>query len=284
MQSVIAQLQKAGNQSSLPFLEFYENHLKSQISFFSKPDELGIQDPEILITRLTYTHFIQLLQCDTALKRAFYETETLVNNWSVRELRRAMDSMLFERTGLSTNKQKVLEKHRSGTGINPEDVIKDPYVLEFLGLDEKPGYSETRLEQAVIDHLQQFLLEAGKGFCFEARQRRISFDNRHYRIDLVFYHRILKCHVLFDLKIGPFDHSDAGQMNVYLNYYKEHEMMQGDAPPVGVILCAEKSQALVHYATGGLSQQVFVSKYLLNLPTEEELKQIVMAEQEKAGG
>lgn len=248
----------------------------------SQTPEIPGTNPEILLNRLTFSHFIELLNCDTPLKRLFYETEAIVNNWSVRELRRAMDSLLFERTGLSTDKQKVLEKHRSGTGLNPSDVIKDPYVLEFLGLNDKPEYSESRVEQAIIDHLQQFLLEAGKGFCFEARQRRISFDNRHYRIDLVFYHRILRCHVLFDLKIGSFDHADAGQMNVYLNYYKEHEMMEGDLPPVGVILCSEKNQALVHYATGGLPQQVFASKYLLNLPTEEELKSIVMAEQEKA--
>lgn len=177
-----------------------------------------------------------------------------------------------------------MEKHRAGAGLKPQDIIRNPYVLEFLGLEEKPEYTENDLEQAIIGHLQKFLLEAGRGFCFEARQRRISFDNRHYRIDLVFYHRILKCHVLFDLKIGQFDHSDAGQMNLYLNYYRENEMMNGDNLPVGVILCAEKNQALVHYATGGLAQQIFVSKYLLNLPSEEELKQIVREEQEKLCG
>ncbi|HLP94598.1 MAG TPA: PDDEXK nuclease domain-containing protein [Saprospiraceae bacterium] len=131
------------------------------------------------------------------------------------------------------------------------------------------------------NHLQLFLMEAGRGFCFEARQRRISFDNRHYRIDLVFYHRILKCHVLFDLKIGPFDHADAGQMNLYLNYYRENEMSEGDNLPVGIILCAEKNNALVHYATGNLPQPIFVSKYLLNLPSEEELQQIIADEQKK---
>lgn len=279
-QTVIAKLQTTEDQ----YLKFEKLRIDSYIEsgLVSHTVEIQGTNPETLLNRLTFTHFIELLNCDTPLKRLFYETEAIVNNWSVRELRRAMDSLLFERTGLSADKQKVLEKHRSGTELNPSDVIKDPYVLEFLGLNEKPEYSESRMEQAIIDHLQQFLLEAGKGFCFEARQRRISFDNRHYRIDLVFYHRILRCHVLFDLKIGPFDHADAGQMNVYLNYYKEHEMMEGDLPPVGVILCSEKNQALVHYATGGLPQQVFASKYLLNLPTVEELKRIVMAEQEKA--
>ena len=253
---------------------------KLPIAEFSTPI-LG--DPNILLNRLTYTHFVELLKCATALQRTFYETEAIANNWSVRELRRAMDSLLFERTGLSQNKQEVIEKFRSGSGLNPADFIRNPYILEFLGLEEKPAYTETDLEQAIIAHLQKFLLEAGRGFCFEARQRRISFDNRHYRIDLVFYHRILKCHVLFDLKIGQFDHADAGQMNLYLNYYRENEMTKGDALPVGVILCAQKNQALVHYATGGLSQQIFVSEYLLNLPSEEELRQIVEEEQEKLG-
>lgn len=207
----------------------------------------------------------------------------MANNWSVRELRRAMDSLLFERTGLSKHKKDLLNKYSDGSGLDPADFIRSPYILEFLGLEEKPEFSETDLEQAIIDHLQKFLLEAGKGLCFEARQRRISFDNRHYRIDLVFYHRLLKCHVLFDLKIGQFNHADAGQMNLYLNYYRENEMTAGDALPVGVILCAQKNRALVHYATGGLSQQIFVSKYLLNLPSEEELRQILQEEQEKLG-
>ncbi|WP_343692353.1 PDDEXK nuclease domain-containing protein [Chitinophaga sp.] len=154
-------------------------------------------------------------------------------------------------------------------------------MLEFLGLEEKAIYTETDLEQAIINHLQSFLLELGRGFCFEARQRRITFDNTHYRIDLVFYHRILKCHVLLDLKIGEFTHADAGQMNVYLNYYKDNEMQEDDNPPVGIILCANKNENLVKYATSGLPQQMFVSKYLINLPSEDELKMIIEDEQRK---
>lgn len=234
-----------------------------------------------LLNRLTYTHFVELMRCDTDLKRTFYETQAMLNNWNVDELGRAISSMLFERTGLSTDKAAVLEKHRSGSGLDIADYLKNPMVLDFLGLSEKASYTETNLEQAIINHLQLFLMEAGRGFCFEARQRRISFDNRHYRIDLVFYHRILKCHVLFDLKIGPFDHADAGQMNLYLNYYRENEMSEGDNLPVGIILCAEKNNALVHYATGNLPQPIFVSKYLLNLPSEEDLRRIVEAEQKK---
>jgi hypothetical protein len=154
-------------------------------------------------------------------------------------------------------------------------------MLEFLGLEEKAIYTESELEEAIINHLQTFLLEMGRGFCFEARQKRITFDNTHYHIDLVFYHRILKCHVIIDLKIGEFTHADAGQMNVYLNYYKENELSEGDNPPIGIILCASKNENLVRYATAGLPQQVFVSKYLINLPSEHELTNIIEEEQHK---
>ncbi len=243
-------------------------------------DELET-NPEILINRLSFTHIIELLKADSPLKRFFYETEAIKNNWSVRELQRAMNSLLYERTGMSKNKEEFLEKYSKGSGLNPEDVFRNPLMLEFLGLEEKKEYSETDMETAVIDHLQKFLIEIGRGFCFEARQKRITFDNRHYRIDLVFYHRILKCNVLIDLKIGEFDHADAGQMNVYLNYYKENEMNEGDNPPVGIILCAGRNENLVKYATAGLPQQVFVSKYLVNLPTESDLKKIIQQEQNK---
>ncbi|MCB0532598.1 MAG: DUF1016 family protein [Saprospiraceae bacterium] len=282
VQSLTAQFQKSDNQDKMPTGVLQQN-LQEKVQTLSEDDTTRqfSTNTELLLERLTYTHFVELLKCDTALQRTFYETEAIANNWSVRELRRAMYSLLFERTGLSKEKQKVLDKNRGGSGFDPADFIRSPYILEFLGLQEKSEFSETDLEQAIIDHLQKFLLEAGKGLCFEARQRRISFDNRHYRIDLVFYHRILKCHVLFDLKIGQFNHADAGQMNLYLNYYRENEMTAGDALPVGVILCAQKNRALVHYATGGLPQQIFVSKYLLNLPSEEELRQIVQEEQDK---
>ena len=155
------------------------------------------------------------------------------------------------------------------------------YLLEFLGLEEKLSYSESDLEESIITNLQNFLIEMGRGFCFEARQKRITFDNKHYRIDLVFYHRILKLHVLIDLKIGEFDHSDAGQMNMYLNYYKDNEFTVGDNDPIGIILCSGKNEALVKYATMGLPQQVFVSKYLINLPSVEELQKIIEEEKEK---
>ena len=249
----------------------------------SEDGKLTLQqiDINLLLNKLSSSHFIELLKADTQLKRNFYEVQAIKNNWSVRELKRAMNSLLFERTGLSTDKEAVLRKFSKENDLKPEDVFRNPYLLEFLGLEEKLSYSETDLEEAIITHLQNFLLEMGRGFCFEARQKRITFDNTHYRIDLVFYHRILKCHVLIDLKMEEFSHADAGQMNVYLNYYKENEMQQGDKSPVGIILCASKNEALVKYATAGLPQKVFVSKYMINLPSEKELKKIIQEEQKK---
>jgi predicted nuclease of restriction endonuclease-like (RecB) superfamily len=243
-------------------------------------EDTPFTEASLLLDRLSFSHFVELIKLDDPLKRVFYETQIIRNNWSVRQLQRAIGSMLFERTGLSRDKKSVLDRHRKGAEMKPEDMIRDPYLLEFLGL-EKQSHTETDLEKAIIDHLQTFLLELGAGFCFETRQKRITFDNTHYRIDLVFYHRILKCHVLIDLKMEDFDHADAGQMNVYLNYYKENEMQKGDNAPIGIILCAGKNESLVRYATTGLSHNVFVSKYLINLPTEDDLRNIIKEEQEK---
>jgi predicted nuclease of restriction endonuclease-like (RecB) superfamily len=247
----------------------------------TESDTLPGLAPALLLSRLSFSHFIELLKLTTPLQRAFYEVQAVKNNWSVRELKRALDSLLYERTGLSKDKATVLAAHAGTQPLTVADVVKNPYVLEFLGLEERSGYRESDLEQAIIDHLQTFLVELGRGFCFEARQKRITFDNEHYFIDLVFYHRILKCHVLVDLKLGAFSHADAGQMNVYLNYYKEQEMTLGDNPPVGLILCAQKNDTLVRYATSGLSEQLFVSKYQVNLPTEVELQRVIQAEQQR---
>lgn len=241
----------------------------------------SIISASVLINSLSFSHFIELLKADSEPKRRFYEEQSIKNNWGVRDLKRAVESLLYERTGLSTDKQNVLTQHLSQTSMKPEDVFRNTYMLEFLGLEEKVSYSESDLEESIITNLQNFLVEMGRGFCFEARQKRITFDNRHYRIDLVFYHRILKCHVLLDLKIGEFDHSDAGQMNMYLNYYKDNEFTTGDNNPIGIILCSGKNEALVKYATMGLPQQVFVSKYLVNLPSEEQLQKIIEEEKEK---
>lgn len=268
-QSVTGQLQQSDNQSNI-----ISQSVTAQFS-----DRQNTVD--VLLGQLSFTHFVELIKIDAPLKRLFYETETIVNNWSVRELQRAIDSMLFERTGLSKDKEAVLGQHRKGSGLKPADVFRSPYFLDFLGLEEKASYVETDMEQSIIDHLQAFLIELGRGFCFEARQKRITFGNTHYRIDLVFYHRLLRCHVLIDLKLGKFTPADAGQMHMYLNYFKENEAAEGDNPPIGIILCTDKSETLVKYATAGLAHHIFVSKYMTSLPTEQELEKIVLEEQEK---
>ncbi|MBO0932403.1 PDDEXK nuclease domain-containing protein [Fibrella aquatilis] len=246
-------------------------------------DQLPSLDSDYMLNKLTFTHFLELTKVNNPLYRRFYEVEAIKNNWSVRELNRAVTTSLAERTGLSTDKATVIARVKGDKPVGLEDLIRNPYVLEFLGLDEKATYTENDLEAAIIDHLQDFLIELGRGFCFEARQKRITFDNRHYRIDLVFYgsgqpHRVLKCHVLIDLKIGEFDHADAGQMNLYLNYFSENERTSGDNPPVGLILCASKNDSLVRYATAGLAQDVFVSRYLTELPNEAQLQAFIQRE------
>ena len=237
--------------------------------------------PELLLSRLSYSHFIELIRFDDPLERLFYEVETIKNNWSVRELERAINTALYVRTGLSKNKEAIISKFKNQKPTQSIDVIRDPYFLEFLGLEERSEYSESELELAILDHLQKFLIELGTGFCFEARQKRITFDNTHYRIDLVFYHRILKSHILIDLKIGKFDHADAGQMNVYLNYYKDNEMSDGDNLPIGLILCGSKGEALAKYATSGMDNQLFVSKYLVQLPDKKVLENFIKKELDK---
>jgi predicted nuclease of restriction endonuclease-like (RecB) superfamily len=244
------------------------------------------QDKKLYALRreLTWTHFRILMRLDDESTRRFYEIETAKNNWSSRELDRQINSLLFERLSLSRNKKKVLSLAQRGQVITrPEDAVKDPYVLEFLGLPEKSYYTENRLEQKLTDHLQEFILELGKGFTFVARQKRITIDNKHYYIDLVFYHRILRCLILIDLKIGVLAHSDVGQMNFYLNYIKDKEMMADENPPIGLILCTEraKGRVFVEYALGGITNKIFVSKYKLYLPTKSQLELEIRKETEK---
>lgn len=234
---------------------------------------------ELLLNRLSFSHIVELIQEEEPLKRAFYEIQAIKGNWSVRELERQRGSLLYERTGLSRNKEKMMQMaNEKAVQLLPGDIIRDPYVFEFLGLKEQEVLPEGELEKRLLDHLQQFLLELGKGFCFEYRQKRILMDNKYYRIDLVFYHRILKCHVLIDLKTGKFDHADAGQMNVYLNHHIDNEMAEGDNPPIGIILCTDKDHSLVKYATAGIDSRLFVSKYKVALPSEEELQKEIEKE------
>jgi predicted nuclease of restriction endonuclease-like (RecB) superfamily len=228
------------------------------------------------LLRLSWAHFIELIRIEDPLKRTFYEVECVRGNWSVRQLQRQIGSLLYERTGLSMNKEAVVSRADTQERAAPVAApLRDRYVLEFAGLAERPSYSEADLESALLDHLQAFLLELGTGFCFEARQKRITLGNEHDYIDLVFYHRILRCHVLLDLKIRAFSHGDAGQMNFYLNYFKRQVMAVDDNPPVGIILCSDRDQTKVEFATTGLDNQLFVSRYLVALPSAEELREFI---------
>ncbi len=226
-----------------------------------------------LVACFSWSKLQELVRIEDPLKRAFYENECLEGNWSVRQLQRQIGSLLYERTGLSKNKKALVARaRRQEPQQTIEDLIRDPYVLEFAGLAERPEYHESELEKALLDHLQHFLLELGTGFCFEARQKRITIGNEHDHLDLVFYQRRLRCHVLLDLKVRPFQHSDAGQMNFYLNWWKENGIEPGDNPPVGILLCSERDQTKVEFATAGMDNKLFVSRYLVNLPSVEQLR------------
>jgi predicted nuclease of restriction endonuclease-like (RecB) superfamily len=228
--------------------------------------------------KLSWSHFIVLLGVSDDTARKFYEKQSINENWSKRELEKQIDSSLFERLALSRDKKGVLHLSEKGhIASHPTEIIKDPYVLDFLKIPQSNKVTEKHLEQKIIDNLQLFLLELGKGFTFVGRQYKISLRNKHFYIDLVFYHRILKCFVLIDLKTKPVRHNDIGQMNLYLNYFKTEESVEGDNEPIGIILSADKDEVLVEYATGGISNKIFVSKYQLYLPDKKLLQTQVKA-------
>lgn len=209
-------------------------------------------------------------------ERKFYEIESHKNSWSLNELQRQYDSALYTKLALSRNKDEILELSEKGLIVGlPKDAIKDPYVLEFIGLPEKDEYSESDLEQKLIDKLEQFLLELGTGFTFVARQKRISFDDKHFYIDLVFYNRILKCFVLIDLKIGELKHQDIGQMQMYVNYYDREIRLTDENKTIGLILCQNKSESIVQYTLPENNEQIFASKYQTVLPSKEKLKELI---------
>lgn len=230
---------------------------------------------------LSWSHYLKLMRIDDENERRFYEIETLKNNWSLRELQRQYDSALYTRLALSRDKNKIIELSEKGLIIEkPKDAIKDPYVLEFIGLPEKSSYSENDLEQKLIDKLEHFLLELGTGFTFVARQKRITFDEKHFHIDLVFYNRILKSFVLIDLKIGELKHQDIGQMQMYVNYYDREIRLKDENKTIGLILCQNKSEAVVEYTLPENNEQIFASKYQTVLPSKEKLKQLIEYKEE----
>lgn len=228
--------------------------------------------------KLSWTHFVALLGVSDDTARKFYEKQTIHENWSYRELERQIDSSLFERLALSKDKKGVLKLSEKGYIVsNYAEAVKDPYVLDFLKIPQAIRMTEKNFEQKIIDNLQMFLLELGKGFTFVARQYKISLRNKHYHIDLVFYHRILKCFVLIDLKTKKVSHADIGQMNLYLNYFKTEESVEDDNEPIGIILSADKDEILVEFAMGGISNKIFISKYQLYLPDKKQLQKKVKA-------
>ena len=226
--------------------------------------------------RLSWSHYLILMRMENLDERNFYEIEAIENNWSLRELRRQIDSALYERLVLSRDKEKVKSLALKGQIIEKtEDIVKDPYILEFLGLEEQNSYSENRLETEIINNLEKFLLELGKGFTFVGRQVRFTFDEKHFRVDLVFYNRLLKCFVLIDLKIGEVTHQDLGQMQMYVNYYDRYVKLDDENKTIGIIICRDKNDTLVKMTLPEDNQQIFASRYMTVLPSKEEFKKIV---------
>jgi len=237
-----------------------------------KLNDIPVVSPDKLISNLSYSHFVELIKIDDPLKRSFYEIETIRSNWGSRELRRQISTLYYERFGLSKNKAKLAQMIKTGTYAHDiQDVIREPYMFEFAGV--KYGeVNEATVASSLLQQLNTFFLEMGRGFCFEASNKKILIGDQYFFIDLVLYHRILKCNFLIELKINELNHEHVSQLNTYVNYYKKNEMHSGDNPPVGLLLCAEKNEALAEYALGGMDNQLFISKYKLELPSRSEIK------------
>lgn len=258
---------------------FSKDNLENMRKFYvaySKAETLSRLSECNLEFKLSWSHYVFLMRLTDINERQFYEIEAYQNNWSLRELKRQFDTGLFQRLLLSKNKDKIQLLAKEGQLVQkPEDAIKDPYILEFLGFDEQAEYSESELEQKIIDKLESFLLELGKGYTFVARQKRITLDENHFYIDLVFYNRLLKAFVLVDLKIGSLKHQDLGQMMMYVNYYDRFEKAEGENKTVGIILCRDKNTALVEVTLPEENRQIFASQYQTVLPSKEMFKQII---------
>ncbi len=272
-QDEILRLTTAKSEDSMVLIE----KLRSSTAISAVPQEAWQTPAKSLFYKLSATHLIYLSNFNDELKRAFYEQETIRGCWTVTELDRQVSSQYYERMGLSKDK-KALQKltMKNAQQLAPRDILHNPVTLEFLGLESQEVYTETKLESYILNHLQAFLLEMGRGFCFEARQKRILVDQDYFKADLIFYHRILKCHVIIDLKIDRFRHEYASQLNLYMNYYKHEVMQADDNPPIGLLLCTDYGETTVQYATEGLSQNLFVSKYRLQLPSEDEIRKYLL--------
>ena len=257
--------------------QFYLTYGNDQIG--QKVSDLFANLPSVSTGRkffLSWSHYLKLMRISNVDERHFYEIEAAKNDWSLSQLQRQFNSALYERLALSTNKEKVYRLALEGQSVeSPKDAIKDPYVLEFLGLKELPEYSESELESRIIDNLQQFLLELGTGFAFVGRQVRFTFDEEHFLVDLVFYNRLLRCFVLFDLKIGELKHQDIGQMQMYVNYYDRKVKLADENKTIGIILCRDKNNAVVEMTLPEDNAQIFASKYETVLPKKEDLKRLL---------
>ena len=238
--------------------------------------------PEVLLNHLSFSHFREILSLEDPIERFFYELECIKGTWSVKELRRQIDTKLYFRSGISKKPELLLQRIEKG-GADAVLSVKNAYALDFLGLNTKDEFSETDLEQAIMDHLQEFLLEMGKGFCFEARQKRIIIDDEYYFIDLVLYNRLLHCNVIVELKVGKFRIEHAAQLNAYISYFKDCEMVDGDNPPIGILLCTEKGPKMVQYVLNGMDEKLFVSTYKLQLPDREQLENFLIKEVKEMG-
>ncbi len=262
--------------------QFYKVYSTDQIgeTVFSQFDNL----PTVNTGRkfyLSWSHYLKLMRIDNIDERHFYEIEAIKNDWSLSELKRQYNTSLYERIALSTNKDEVYRLAMEGQTIEtPKDAVKDPYVLEFLGLKELPEYSENELESRIIDNLQQFLLELGTGFAFVGRQVRFTFDEEHFMVDLVFYNRLLRCFVLFDLKIGELKHQDIGQMQMYVHYYDRKVKLPDENPTIGIVLCRDKNNAVVEMTLPEDNKQIFASKYETVLPSKEALQKLLKEQME----
>jgi len=257
--------------------------IRGSLTTESSESQLRVPAQKIL-SKLSFTHLEQLISIEDPLKRTFYEIECIKGTWSVRELKRQINSLYFERSGMSAKPELLSELTQQKTETaNASDLVKSVFAFEFLGLKAKDAVEESDLETALLDHLQEFMMEMGHGFCLEARQKKILIGDEYFFVDLVFYHRILKCHVLVELKVEDFNHHNIGQLNTYVNYYKAEVMQTDDNPTVGILLVTQKNNALVEYAISGMDNQLFVSKYLVELPKKEELEAFIKKEVEAWG-
>ena len=264
IQSVTEKLQLVDN-NSFSILKCSQERKNQSVT-----EKIPQVEAKKLFRYISFTHFVELMSVDDPMKRSFYEVETIKGCWSVRELQRQMDSLCYERAGLSQHPEKLMDlTHSEAENALASNVVKSPYVFEFLGLKNADVVEESKLETLLMDHIQEFILELGEGFCFEARQKRILIDNEYFFVDLVFYHRVLKCHVLVELKTKKFNYADVAQLNMYVAYYREKIMLEDDNAPIGILLCTDAKSEMVKFATAGMDENLFVSKYLLQLPSKE---------------